>query len=190
MSIVQCKNHHYYDDSRDAHCPYCKKLELSNNLNSELDEQPTMFKVGNDFQPDDDFTPTEAYGEFVDKDDKTLGIFSVRQGNLLTAGWLVCIEGIVKGQSFTFYSGRNFAGRSENMDIVIREDNEVTRDSHFSLVFDPKSVRYFIVEGNGATYVNGKIVVGQQELVENDVIEIGKSKLCFVPFCKEGRIWK
>ncbi len=192
MAIVQCKNHHYYDDSRDDTCPYCEKLKLefmNPDCYNGIEEQPTVFKADGAFSYEENYKLTEAYGETPDAEEKTIGAYSVREGNLLTAGWLVCTCGVVRGQSFAFYSGRNFAGHSENMDIVICDDDEITRENHFSIVYDPKSIRYFIIEGNGRTYVNSSIVLGTIELFENDKIEVGKSELCFIPFCKEGRAW-
>ncbi|MGN1202164.1 MAG: FHA domain-containing protein, partial [Eubacterium sp.] len=155
MAIVQCKNHHYYDDSRDDTCPYCEKLK-SDFPNSDcyngLEEQLTVFKADSAFSDEEDYKLTEAYGEATDAEEKTIGVYSVREGNLLTAGWLVCTDGAVRGQSFVFYSGRNFAGRSDDMHIVISDDPEIAREKHFSIVYAPKSIRYFIIEGNGRTY--------------------------------------
>ena len=187
MAIVQCENNHYYDNSRDEVCPYCMKLRSQQTTDEDnSDEQPTVYKAEH---PDDDTQLTEAYGEFTDDDDKTIGVYSVRNGNLLTAGWLVCIKGEERGKSIPFFSGRNFAGRDENMDIVLGEDKRIARDKHFSVVYDPVSVRYFAVEGGGSTYVNEKPLIGQREIFENDKINVGESSYYFIPYCNKELGW-
>lgn len=187
MAIVQCKNNHYYDDSRDEFCPYCLKLRSQQEAEEDSsDEQPTVFKAE---YHEDDATLTEAYGESPGNDDKTIGVYSVRNGSLLTAGWLVCIKGEERGKSIPFFSGRNFAGRAENMDMVLGEDKRIVRDRHFSLVYDPVSTRYFAVEGAGSVYINEKPLIGQREIFENDRIDVGESSYCFIPYCNKERGW-
>lgn len=187
MAIVQCEQGHYYDDCRDEICPYCIKLSTANTFYDDpLEEQPTQYKCVLDFE---DGTLTEAYGDFTDEDEKTIGIYSIKQGNLLTVGWLICVSGIEKGNSHTFYSGRNFVGRSEDMDIILNDDVAVSREKHFSIIYDPKSNKFYAVEGSGRTYINGNPLIGQRELFENDLIEVGESAYCFVPYCKEERVW-
>lgn len=189
MAIVQCENHHYYDDERDEICPYCTKLEKESvfeDTTNSLEEQPTVFKLDNDFENE---VMTETYGECPDSDDLTIGIFSIKESNLLVVGWLVCIEGLQKGMSYPIYSGRNFVGRNFNMDIVLSDDEEISREKHFSIIYDPKSVKFYVVEGAGITYINKNSVIGTVQMFENDVITVGTAKYCFVPFCKGERTW-
>lgn len=187
MAIVQCANGHYYEDSRDEVCPYCQKL--SNDVPAEEagGEQITQYKPSVE---DDDAALTEAYGENVDDNEKTVGVFLKQQRNLLTSGWLVCIDGFEKGASYTIFAGRNFAGRDEMMDIVLRGDNGICRQRHCSLVYDPYSNRFFAVAGEGALYINGKPLASTAELFENDILQLGGSSYLFIPFCKGDRVWK
>ena len=70
MAIVQCINGHYYDDSKNSECPYCRKMEEVGTTN-ELGEQLTSY-----FDSDtDDGQLTEAYGDNIGEDDRTIGIF-------------------------------------------------------------------------------------------------------------------
>lgn len=187
MAIVQCENNHYYDDSKDSVCPYCIKQGGQDFDISSVNEQTTEYKGAEEY---DGGVLTEAYGESPAEEDKTIGVYSVREGNLLTAGWLVCIQGKERGVSHTVYSGRNFAGRSDEMDIVLYDDSAVSRSRHFSVVYEPRENKYYLGEGTGRTYLNGKILIGYREIYENDIIEAGNSKYCFVAFCNEERRWK
>ena len=185
MSIIQCDQGHYFDDSRDTECPYCKKLKTFIISEDDFGEKLTQYKV----KDDDEAVMTESYGENVDENEKTIGIFDRDERNRLTAGWLVCTEGIERGASYTIYSGRNFVGRDEGMDVVLREDKGISRKRHFSLVYDPKSKKYYAVEGESVVYINSDPLSGSREIFENDVFQAGSSKYLFIPFCTGDRIW-
>lgn len=189
MAIIKCSNGHYYDDKRDVSCPYCAKLNGSINKVSgnDFNEQLTSFISPE--ENDDNTQLTEAYGEDVSEFEKTIGIFNDESQNVLTVAWLVCIDGLERGKSFVIHSGRNFAGRSFDMDIVFSGDNSVEREKHFSIVYDPKTITFYLVCGTGHTYLNGEVVSSEKTIVEGDIIQVGKSKYMFVPFCKEGRDW-
>lgn len=187
MAIVQCSNNHYYDDKRNTVCPYCEKLNAQNASVNVLNEQLTSYLDVSEI--DDNAQLTEGYREDVSEFEKTIGIFTDETQNLLTVGWLVCTSGAVKGKSYVIHPGRNFAGRSEYMDIVLSDDNTLAREKHFSIVYDPKSIAFYLVSGSGHTYVNGKMVSSEKEIVEGDVVRAGQSEYIFIPFCKEGRDW-
>ena len=187
MAIVQCKHNHYYDDQRELSCPYCAKISANPVSEDGIAEQMTSY-FATPFE-DDDVQLTEAYGDNVDEYEKTIGIFTYETQNELTAGWLVCMNGYMKGKSYPIHIGRNFAGRSLEMDIVLTDDARISRTNHFSIVYDPKSVTYFLVAGTGQIYLNGKAVVDTCELKESDEVQAGESKYMFIPFCKEGRVW-
>lgn len=191
MAIVQCPCGHYFDDTRNDSCPYCEKYEGGAVDSGELNEQLTSyydfgFESGAD---DGGYQLTEAYGEEVEEYERTIGIFTEESGNVLTVGWLVCMCGPMKGKSYTVHSGRNFAGRSFDMDIVLSDDGYLSRENHFSVVYDPRGKAFYLVAGEGQSYLNGEAVTSQCELGEGDVIRAGMSEYIFVPFCKEGRDW-
>lgn len=187
MAIVQCPNNHYYDDKRDSSCPYCKKMCNSVIADVDVNEQPTSYIDPTEI--DDSAKLTEGYGETVTEFEKTIGIFVDETQNILTVAWLVCIEGPEKGKSYVIHSGRNFAGRSLDMDIVLSDDNSIAEEKHFSVVYDPKSVMFYLLEGSGNTYINGVAISSEENLLDGDIIQVGQSKYMFIPFCKEGREW-
>ena len=75
------------------------------------------------------------------------------------------------------------------MDIRFTDDDYISRDNHFSIVYDPKSNKFSLVPGGGESHINNMVVNNVQQLYEDDVIEVGQTKYLFVPYCKEGRTW-
>lgn len=187
MAIIQCPNNHYYDDKKDSFCPYCEKLDSNSQENGGMSEQLTSY-FALPFE-DDDVQLTEAYGEAVEEYDKTIGIYDFDTENELTTGWLVAVNGLLKGKSYTIHMGRNFAGRSYNMDISLSDDQMISREGHFSIVYEPKNNVFYLVAGSGQTYLNDKAVMEACELNEGDKIKAGQTEYVFVPFCKEERLW-
>lgn len=132
---------------------------------------------------------TERYLENVRDDEKTVSLSIVSGNNRPVVGWLMCISGSQKGRALSVFSGRNFAGRAKNMDIRLTDDAYISRDNHFSIVYDPKTNNFSFVPGVGETHINNMVVNSVQQLCEDDVLEAGQTKYLFVPYCKEGRTW-
>lgn len=104
----------------------------------------------------------------------------------LVVGWLVVVEGPGRGQSRSIGFGANGIGRGESERISLNfGDGEISRDRHAVLTYDHKGRRFFIQHGGGAnlTYVGDEPVLQPMELRGREVIGIGQTKLCFVPFC-------
>ena len=59
------------------------------------------------------------------------------------------------------------------------------------VVYDSLSNRFFLTPGPGAaTYLNDSLLENPRELIMGDVIGMGNSKFEFIPFCREGHVWK
>jgi len=107
------------------------------------------------------------------------------------AGWLVCVEGPCRGRDYRLVEGRNFIGRSKEMDICIPEDVQLSRDCHCSVIYDPRSYRFVVLPGSSAaSRLNGENIDGPVDLKDGDILCCGSTKLCFIGYCKEGREWK
>lgn len=190
MAIILCPNGHYYDDLKSPFCPYCQK-PVSSSPDDALREQLTEYGgfYAADYEPDG--AVTEGYDEFVEDDQKTIGIYYDEESmNILTVGWLVALTGVEKGKSYVIHSGRNYVGRDDNMDISLREDIKISRDTHFTIIYDPKSVCFYVTADNGLIWVNNKSIKDEAQLFEGDVIKAGDNEYIFIPYCKEGRVWK
>jgi pSer/pThr/pTyr-binding forkhead associated (FHA) protein len=176
-ALTRCENGHYYDSQKHSSCPFCGVQNL------DIDIKKTMAK-----------RPNNTGG--VPKEDgsggKTVGVFRKKLGIDPVVGWLVAIEGPEKGNDYRITSERNFIGRSEKMDISIPGDDTISRENHAIVSYNPKnnSFRLFLGESRGLVYLNDDEVITPVELNPYDQIEIGETKLKFVPFCGEQFRWK
>lgn len=107
-------------------------------------------------------------------------------------GWLTCIEGPHKGQSFQLYSGNNSIGRENSNRIVLNKDNSVSREKHALLVYEPKKRDFYLKPGDesGLTYLNDEFMMDKQKLTSYDVITLGNAKLVFIPLCGDKFSWE
>ena len=106
-------------------------------------------------------------------------------------GWLVCVEGPDRGRDFRIKPEKNFIGRSTAMDICISGDPRISRDNHAVVAFEPRNIEFRLYAGDarGLVYLNGNMVDAPVVLSAFDNIELGDSKLLFVPFCGERFRW-
>jgi FHA domain. len=122
--------------------------------------------------------------------EKTIGIMKAKTGIDPVVGWLVCVEGASKGRDYQIMSGQNTIGRGQT-NISIKGDDSISREKHAVVIYDSKHNRFFIQGGDGRdlVYVNDVAILAVTELHAYDSIEIGKSRLLFIPFCGEEFKW-
>ena len=130
--------------------------------------------------------------QFGEDDDRTISFWDFGASRIpAVTGWLVGLTGADTGKDFRLHTGKNFIGRSINMDVVLSEDKQVSREKHCSITYDPKGNKFFVSGEQGNTiYLNGKIVEGVREIGDGDILTIGATELAFVPYCKEERTWE
>lgn len=106
-------------------------------------------------------------------------------------GWLVCIEGKQLGKAFELKNGKNFIGRSSQMDVVLEGDANVSRDRHAIVTYEPKGRAFFAQPGESRElfYVNGQVVLMNVVLQHRDILSVGKTQLMFVPLCGPDFSW-
>lgn len=154
--------------------------------------QGSMFPDGQRSVVEDGRTlPPRGYEMRVDAEHKTVGRMKREQGMEPVVGWLVCIEGSDRGKDYHLYGRINTVGRNENMDVCIHGDTGITRDTHVKIAYDPKKNNFYIVPGNASdnTYLNDEPVYMQTRLNAYDLIEMGETKLLFIPLCEQRFSW-
>lgn len=164
MGLIRCKNGHMFNDRRyGTICPYCN-IETATKEKNPIKEQEDL-----------DIETDLLYQEIEP-----------------VCGWLVCIEGARVGKDYKIKEGKNFIGRSDDMDIQILGDNKVSKNNHAIIVYDPKKKNNVLLPGDssGIAYLNGEAAYVPTELAPYDVIELGRSKFLFVPFCGEHFEWE
>lgn len=110
----------------------------------------------------------------------------------MVVGWLVVWEGPGKGLSHTIGMGRNTIGRGLGCDIRLDHgDMSISSEGQVAIVFDHKNQQSFLQDlgARNPVYLNGAPLLQPQALQNGDEIELGETKLIFVPFCTPERKW-
>ena len=191
MNLQKCGNGHFYDADKFQTCPHCQQLS---------DDQKTVgMTMPNEQSPVTPTMPQQPLGytgrNVPNDDQKTVGIFqhgiSGNKGTQPVVGWLVGIEGECIGQSFQLREGKNFVGRGEDMDVVIRGDMAVARKRHACVIFEPRAGIFYAQPGESHElfYLNDNVVLNSEILKSHDVITLGETSLMFIPLCGPDFSW-
>ena len=174
----QCDNGHFYDENRFDSCPYCQDSPMVGKTVARGMSGGT--------------TAAAAAGTSPDADrGKTVGIIKKNIGIDPAVGFLVCVSGPHRGADYKLVSGRNFIGRAAAMDVALADDDTVSRESHALITYDVKHNTFSLSpgQGRGITYCNDEQVEMFRPLEAYDVIEVGKSRLLFLPLCGDRFKW-
>ena len=218
MNLLRCSNGHYYDGDRYKDCPFCSGQNQAGDFDTvdfQPNDQGASVMTRRENSPAD--PPTQKKPAAPEQAADPLGgaIDIAQQGMTLSddegrtvsyydrkiqepvlgepvVGWLVCTKGRYFGQSFALKSGRNFIGRSDSMDVILKGEPSVSRDRHAVVVYEPRE-RIFIaqpVDSRELFYVNDKVVLDNVELKPRDEMSIGKISLLLIPFCTKEFAWE
>ena len=189
MAMTPCGKGHFYNPDETASCPYCGvAVEIG-------ETRPfTSGMAGAAAVPAPDRTRVagETRGRRVPVEGETVHVWNKKLGGIdPVVGWLVCIEGPDRGRDFRIHTERNFIGRAPTMDIAITGDAAISRENHAVVSYNPKRHGFRVAPGDsrGMVYLNDEEVMGAMDLQPYDRIELGATKLLFVPFCCERFVW-
>ena len=106
-------------------------------------------------------------------------------------GWLVALGGEHIGTDFRLKTGKNFIGRSPQMDVALTEDKSVSRESHAIVVYEPRAHLYLVQPGESSSlvYCNNDVVLTPTKLEAYDMITVGDVNLLFMPLCGARFNW-
>jgi hypothetical protein len=192
INMKRCQAGHLYDPSQHSSCPFCGVPSIDITVTHPAGGEATAGLKGED--------PTIAFGAprretppaLEPEEGITVGYYRKKIGIEPVVGWLVCIEGVDQGRDYRLHSERNFIGRSEKMDVCIRGDETISRENHAVISFNPRNYTFKLQpgEGRGLVYLNGDDIDVPVSLKPYDVIELGQTKLMFIPFCGENFKWE
>ena len=217
MRETECGRGHIYDADIYPTCPYCNKNNFVNldgvsagqAVNGGVTVGPgaagggvTMAPEGyggNSVLSDNVTKPPVGYEwavhekekEAANEKGKTVALSQLKMNIIPVVGWLVCVDGTEKGKDYRLYNKINTIGRSSSMDVRIEGDRAISRENHARLAYDYRSNSFNLIPGDSTNniYINGKAVYTQMQLSGYDLIELGETKLLFVPFCCEKFKW-
>ena len=203
MEMKQCaQSGHFYDASIHSECPYCKSMksnaaaayaaaaydaagDVRQNAANISDIGKTM-PIARPAQDDRGVAP-HSPGDTG----RTIPIIKEKLGVDPVVGWLINLDCEEKGRDYRIHTDNNFIGRGDRMDIRILGDDTISRENHAIVSYDSRDrVFYFSpVEGRSIVRLNDKAMFYTTELKARDIIEIGKTRLLFIPLCGEGFEW-
>ena len=217
MSMKRCKNGHFFDPSKHTYCPHCgvSRLKVGKTQSFGGDEAPPSPRAGatkkqgsasNETSPakrkrvsaTEEEVVTRRHGGVPEKAKKVekegVTMVKIRESTGIdpVVGWLVCIEGPDKGRDYRIRTERNFIGRKDSNDIVIKGDDSISREKHAIISFNPRKLSFRLAPGDsrGLIYHNDEEVLTPLELNAYDILEMGETKLMFVPFCTGEFSWE
>ena len=202
-----CENGHYYDPDIYPSCPYC--TGMSTGVDRGFTAPPrggreTQYNTVPSFGniPTEPVTPMPTaaperekanYTTFVSMLDQNKADNAQVDDSKFVVGWLAVIEGPYRGKSFEIHNGYTDIGRTEG-DIILALDSQVSGAKNVSTVYDAKNNCFFVYAGvsRNLVYVNGRALIagGSCELEPYSSIQIGGTKMLFVPFCSPQFNWR
>jgi hypothetical protein len=196
--LIQCdKCTTFFDPSQHSRCPYCPVpgLNVSGAVGATIGVTPPPVQWVPPVSPEPPTVggagaaPGRAPGP--GSEGVTVGVYPSDLRIDPVVGWLVCIAGNDRGRDYRIYSDRNFIGRLETMKICIKGDETISRERHTEINFDSRHNEFYIApgDGRGNTYLNDRPVLDARPLKAWDIIEIGKTKLLFLPLCGQRFNW-
>lgn len=191
MNLSRCENGHFYDTERFDTCPHCNQTTISTVLQDDSGQNIYTAPVTPATKPEDNLQ--DLIGKSQNTDDgaqATIGYF----GEVTiqpVVGWLVAIKGGHQGQDFKLKTGRNFIGRSADMDVVLSDDASISRDKHAIILYEPKSNIFLVQPGDAKElfYLNDSVVLAATEIKAYDKLSLGETELLFIPCCSEKFNW-
>ena len=197
-----CSAGHVYDADQFASCPYCNRNTRASQFGATAAPAgygATTAPAGYGAAPagrDDTIGQTvmpEAIRRRMEqeRDNRTVGEFKRKLGYEPVVGWLVCVEGPEVGKDYRLFGRINSIGRAEGNDVVLAQEHTVSQKNHVRLAYDAKHNNFQLIPGEGTnvTYLNDEPLYVPQKLNAYDVLEMGATKLIFVPLCNERFRW-
>ena len=200
MSQVQCARGHIYNTDQYASCPICNGSARSidftvagaSSIGATVPGGMTSGQfVGNGGA--ETIPGTVPTAGLVNAEDIKHTKPAIQTGEREpVVGWLVCTEGKDKGKDYRLFGRMNVIGSDRDNDVSIKGDETISRKNQAQIGYDPRSNLFTLVKGNGKNlnYHNGHPVYSEAQLSAYDVLEIGKTKLVFVPLCNEHFHWE
>ena len=91
-------------------------------------------------------------------------------------GWVVCLNGALRGQDFRLVTGRNVLGTAADCDIVVTDP--YLSSKHAAIRHENGRFTLIDLDSTNGTFHNERRM-SKEELIDNDKIRIGRTELKF-----------
>lgn len=208
MKFKRCDFGHYYDPSKYDQCPHCFARTSGMEAEYTVAKTPVDERIMQAYDLDYGAQEPEPVMEaprrreavaqpapaqpVVEEESVTVARMEQQTGINPPVGWLVQITGVNKGRAYEIHAERNTIGRSSAMDICIKGDVGISRDTNGVLSYNPRNRAFHLIPGEGKAiiYVNDQELLGPVELKAYDCVEISDTALLFVPLCGDHFAWE
>ena len=183
---VRCEQGtHYYNPEQHSKCPFCRQVNINVGKTKPMPRDDAERKASHTKRIQDTTDGVD------DGRTRRVSPSSDVKGVEPVVGWLVCVDGSNQGRDYRIKSGGNTIGRDSRNDIQITGDSEISREAHATIQYEPKKSQFFFIPNTSKnpTYVNGDSTLMPTGINRGDTIEIGNTKLIFVPFCDDDFRW-
>lgn len=215
-SLKQCEHGHFYNPALSDTCPVCagsnndagrtvawdqmdSAPSEASKTEAVMSSAPTAgtigWNIGGETVPV--ATAAQNFGYTAPDEGKTMPVNFGKgpESNNIdpVAGWLVCVDGPKKGQDYRLHDGYNTIGRGDSNDVVIKGDEQITREKQAYITYDSQNRAFYFLAGEGRNnlYVNNQLALkgAAVQLKAYDYIRMGNSTLLFVPMCGPQFDW-
>lgn len=187
MTYKECANGHIYDEKLHVQCPYCNGNDTQI-IFGRSEVGVTVAPMTYSFDVRDNVRNDVGQGDLG----KTVGVFEKIVSKEPVVGWFVCIDGADKGKDYRILAKNNTIGRSEKMDICILNDYTISGENYANIFYDAKNNDFHLIPGEQSNniYIGEQPVYVPIKLNANDIINMGKTKLMFIPLCNDRFKWE
>ena len=196
MKYKRCEYGHYYDPSKYASCPHCQVRSRQDEYT--VAKTPVDDRVAEIFDLKEEVREVQAQAAAaqqpaaMEEDSVTVARVEKVTGFDPIVGWFVQVTGENRGKTYEIHSERNTIGRANGMDICLKGDLGISRDTNGVISYNPRNRAFHLIPGEGKAiiYVNGEELLSPIELHAHDRVEISDTMLLFVPLCGEKFAWE
>ncbi|MCB1778338.1 MAG: FHA domain-containing protein, partial [Candidatus Competibacteraceae bacterium] len=108
----------------------------------------------------------------------------------LVVGWLVVIAGPGRGAVLPLGYGVNDIGRGAGARLCLNfGDEAIVSENQAAIIYTMRSRRFYLQSAATGTWLDGHMIRESVELQGNETLQIGQTRLRFVPLCGPGFDW-
>ena len=91
-------------------------------------------------------------------------------------GWIVCLNGALRGRDFRLVTGRNVIGTAADCDVVLTDP--YLSSKHMAIRHEDGVFTLIDLDSTNGSFVNDRRI-SKTELIDNDKVRIGRTELKF-----------
>lgn len=108
----------------------------------------------------------------------------------LVVGWLVVITGPERGKVLSLGYGVNDMGRGAGARLRLDfGDETITHENQAAIIYTMRSRRFYLQSVATGTWLDGRMIQESVELKGGEMLQVGQTRLRFVPLCGPGFDW-